>query len=724
MSRASNLQTNFTAGELSPRLGARVDVSKYNNGCFLLQNFMVIPQGGVTRRPGTKYVAATKYSNKATRLLPFKFSTSQNYILEMGDLYFRFFKDNGQIITSGVLAWVTATVYAVGALVTNGGNTYYCITAHTSGATFAGDASKWYQLTGSLYEIPSVYTEAQLSKVRWAQSTDTLYLVHKSVKPKKLTRTGHTSWTIVDMDFKDGPYLDTNAGTTTLTPSATTGSVTVTASAITDINGGRGFLATDVGRCLRLKNGSTWGWGKITAYTSTTVVTVLVTSAFAGVGANATWALGAWSDTTGWPGSVAFYEDRLWFGGTTDYPQTLTASMSGAYETFSPTQTDNSVVADNGLSYTISTDDVNEIKWMSAGKILSVFTSAAEFTVSASNLNEAITPTNVKIVRETNRGCSDVRPVRVDSAVLFWQKAGRKLREYAYSFNTDAFAAPDMTVLGEHISKSGIKDMDYQQEPYSMLWTVRLDGLLLSMTYNREQEVTGWARHILGGTDPVVSSVASIPSVSATFDEVWLIVSRTINGATVQYVEYISEEVIPADEDDKDNFFFMDCGATYSGAPTTTISGLTWLVGETVTILGDGAVQPSKVVNGSGQITLDRSASVVQVGLGYKSALKTVRWEVGGNEGTSQAKPGRIHKLGIRFLDSLGCKFGRDELHLEELNFRNASMPMNSSPPLFSGDKVVAFSADYGYDRQVYLETEQPYPVTVLGIMPSAVVYG
>jgi hypothetical protein len=676
MSRASPLQSNFTAGELSPKLGARVDVSKYNNGCFLLQNLIVFPQGGVTRRPGTRYCAATKYSDKDTRLIPFKFSILQNYIIEMGDLYLRFFMDNGQIVS------------------------------------------------GPPYEIVSPYSESQIRSVRYSQSADTLFLVHGSVKPKTLTRTGHTSWTIADFDFKDGPYLDTNAETTTLQPSATTGSVTVTASSIVGINSGTGFQTTDIGRCVRIKNGSTWGWGKITARASTTSVTVLVVDAFAATTANATWALGSWSDTTGWPSSVAFYEDRLWFGGVTSRPQTLEASMSGAYNRFSPTQLDNTTVSDNGLSYTIATDDVNEIRWMSSGKVLSVFTTAAEFTVSASNLNEAITPTNIKITRETNRGCSEVRPVRVDSALLFWQRSGRKLREYAYSFNTDAFAAPDMTVLGEHISKGGVLDMDYQQEPFGVLWTVRNDGLLIGLTYNREQEVTGWHRHPLGGTDAKAKAVAVIPSVSGTYDEVWLIVDRTIDGATARYVEYLSEYLEPVDEDDKSDFLFMDSGATYDGAPTTTISGLTWLVGETVNVLADGAVRPQAVVNPSGEIALTRSASKVQVGLPFKSALKTVRWEIGGNEGTSQAKPGRIHKLGIRFLDSLGCKFGPDETHLEELLFRKASQPMGASPPLFSGDKVVAFSADYGYDRQVYIETEQPYPVTVLGIMPSMVVYG
>lgn len=724
MSRTAIIQTNFTAGELSPRMAARVDVSKYNNGCFKLENFVVLPQGGITRRTGTYFVKAAKHNNKKARLVPFKFSTTQAYIIELGDLYMRFFKDHGQIITSGVAAWVTATAYKVGDLVTNAGTTYYCITAHTASAAFATDAAKWYAQTGNVYEIPSPYTEAQLSRVRWAQSTDTVYLVHGSVRPKKLTRTSHTRWTIVDLDFVDGPYFDNNTTTTTLTPAATTGTgVMVTASAVTGINNGQGFLATDVGRGIRIKNGSTWGWGKIASYVSTTQVTVDIVSAFAATSANATWALGQWSDTTGWPQSVGFYEDRLWFGGTATGPQTMVASISGAYETFSPTQKDATVIADSGLSYTISTDDVNDIKWFSAGKVLSVLTGSAEFTVSASNLNEAITPTNIKVVRETTKGCNDARPVRIDSAALFVQASGRKVREYAYNFQTDSFQAPDMTVLSDRITRSGIVDMDYQQEPYNIVWVVLASGLLIALTYNREQEIVGWHRHPLGGTNVKVKSVGSIPSPDGTSNELWLLVERTINGATAVAIEYLTPEVDYETAADKADAFFVDCGLTYEGASTSTISGLSHLIGETVSILGDGAVQPDKVVSGGGTVTLDYPVTKANIGLKYKSSFLSVRWEAGGNFGTAQGKTGRIHRLALRFLESLGCKYGPSSGRLEELQFRTPSMSMGSSPDLFTGDKVVSFPGDYGTDRQVYLETEQPYPCTVLGIITDSVVY-
>jgi hypothetical protein len=706
-------------------MAARVDVSKYANGCFKLENFVVLPQGGISRRTGTYYVKPAKNSNKLARLIPFKFSVTQAYAIELGDTYMRFFKDHGQIITSGVAAWVTATAYTVGDLVTNGGTTYYCITAHTSSAAFATDSAKWYAQTGTIYEIPSPYTEAQLRKVRWAQSTDTVYMVHGSVRPKKLTRTTHTRWTLTDMNFVDGPYMDNNATATTLTPAATTGNgIVVTASSIVGINGGQGFLITDIGRGIRIKNGSTWGWGKIVGHSSTTSITVDIISAFAATSAINLWALGLWSDTTGWPQSVGFYEDRLWFGGTTNGPQTFSASISGAYETFSPTQKDATVIADSGLVYTISTDDVNDIKWFSAGKVLSILTGSAEFTVSASNLNEAITPTNIKVVRETNRGCNDTRPARIDSSVLFAQASGRKLREYAYSFQTDQFQAPDMTVLSERITRSGIVDMDYQQEPYSIVWVILNNGQLIALTYNREQEIVGWHRHPLGGTNAKAISICCIPAPDGTYNEVWLLVERTINGATVKSLEYLTPEVEYEVSTDKEKAFFVDCGLTYEGASTSTISGLNHLIGETVSILGNGAVQPDKVVSGGGTITLDYPVTKASIGLKYKSAMLSTRWEIGGNEGTAQGKTGRIHNLAIRFLDTLGCKYGPSASKLEELQFRTPSMPMNQSPDLFTGDKTVSFPADYGTERQVYLETDQPYPCTVLGVMPAMVVYG
>jgi hypothetical protein len=679
MAKASPIYTNFTAGEISPKLKGRVDFAKYANGCDVLDNFVVMVQGGATKRSGTYFASEAKFHNKDARLIPFVFSTVQAYMLEVGDLYFRIFKDGGRIESP----------------------------------------------PGTPVEVVTVYPEAAIRYIKYAQNADLMYLANPDYRPYKITRTGHTAWSITAVDFQDGPYLDENnslVSATTLTPSAATGTITVTASGTANINDGQGFLATDVGRLLRVREGTTYGWGKITARASTTSITVDVITTFTNTSAKAVWALGAWSDTTGWPSSVSFNEDRLVWGGNDYSPQTIWFSKTGQYEIYSPSAVDGTVTADMGMSLTLLADQVNAIRWISSGDSLSIGTGGGEFVMSGSTRSEAITPTNVNARRHTTRGSYDLKPIRIDAAVLYWQRAGRKLREFLYDFNRDANVSIDISVLGEHMTFSGPKDWDFQQEPHAILWICRNDGVLVGCTYNKEQDVVGWHRHTLGGTQAKAISVGVIPA--ADYDEVWLLVQRVVDSATVKYIEYMVEEFSPSDENDKDQAFFVDCGLTYDGTPTTTVSGLDHLIGETVSILADGAVRPSQVVSGSGEIVLTKAASVIHVGLGYNARLATVQFEAGGDHGTSQGKIGRVNRVGLRFLNTLGGSFGPSETNTEPLTFRSGTDPMDSSPPLFTGDKIVTFSGSYGYERRVVYVNDQPYPATLLAVMPEGVVYG
>ncbi len=669
MARASIIQTNFTTGEMSPRLMSRVDVQKYQNGCELLENFLIMPHGGVTKRPGFRFIAATK-TTAGTYLIPFKFSTVQAYIIEFGAGYFRFYMDGGQILSSG-----------------------------------------------SPYECAHPYTQDQLANVKFVQSADVLYMLHPQVRPKQLMRAGHTSWSVIDFEFKDGPYLDTNSeATKQLAVSATAvGPVTITAT------GHSPFAATDIGRCVRIGPSTAWSWAVITSFTSATEVAADLKVAASSISATADWRLGAWSDTTGWPSVASFFEERLWFANTTHQPQTVWASRSADFNNFAPSDAAGKVLADSGLNYTLGTDDVNSIRWMVAGKVLTVLTDSGEFTVLASSLYEAVTPTNVRVVRETARGAANVKPVLVDKNLLFWQRARRKLREYLYDFNVDGFRSNDATILSEHITLGGMTSMDYQQEPHSIVWSARTDGQLIGFTYNKEQEVLGWHRHPIAGTDAKVLCVACIPGADA--DELWVITTRTIDGGTKQYIERLDQEFYPSTPDDKSGAFYVDCGLSYSGAPITLVSGLDHLKGETVTILADGSARASKVVNASGQITLDRAASVIHIGLGYTAKLRSIRYEAGGNEGTSQTKTGRIQRLGLRLLNTLGIKFGPSEDKLQEIQFRMGFHKMDQSPPLFTGDQVVNFPGDYDRGRQVTVVADQPYPCTITGLVPWMVVY-
>ena len=426
------------------------------------------------------------------------------------------------------------------------------------------------------------------------------------------------------------------------------------------------------------------------------------------------WSDGAWSTENGYPRTVTFFEDRLWWAGSSGNPQTVWASKTGEYENHQVVDLDESA-----LLFTLNTDQVNVIEWMSAAKLLALGTAGGEFVVSASSETEAITPGNVRAVRHATYGSkSEVQPVRVEQVALFVQRAGRKLREFVFDFDTDSFVAPDMTVLADHIALARIKKMAFQQEPNRILWCVLEDGQLVGFTYERRQEVTGWHRHLIGGVSSFVESVAVIPHPDGDRDQVWLIVRRTVDGATKRYVEYFEEDWLRTN--DAEDAFFVDSGLTYDGAPATVISGLTHLEGETVKILADGATHPDKTV-ASGSITLDDSASVVQVGLSYEAVLQTMRIEAGAADGVAQGKTKRITRTVFR-LDQTGpgLFYGPTDVDadMDELNMRDGSDLMDSPVPLFDGDTERLLWPE-GYEQlgRVTVKHKLPLPCTVTAIM-------
>ena len=660
MARSTVAFTNFTAGELSPRLEGRTDLGKYFNGSKTLENMVVHPHGGASRRPGTQFVHEVKTSSAQTRLIPFEFSTTQTYILELGNQYIRFFKDKGIITEANkTITGVTQANPAVVTISSHGysNGDYVIITGvvgmtQLNGKTFkvAGVSTNTFQLqtvdaaainssgytayssggvANKIYEIASPYATADIPTVKFAQSADTMYLVHPSYAIRKLTRSAHTNWTISTPSLSGSPSPTIN---------------------------------------------------------------------------NA-------SDK--YPSSVSFFEQRLVFAGSNDNPQTMWFSKSADLENFTTGTNDT-----DAMGYTIASNKVNAIRYISAQRSLIVGTVGGEFVVSASGTTQPITPTNVQIQKQSSYGSANIDAVQIENVTMFVQRAKRKLRELSYNLSIDQYQAQDMTLLAEHITEGGILEMAYQQEPDSILWCIRSDGTLLGFTYARAEEVVGWHRHILGGVfgsgQSVIESVATIPTDSNE-DELWMIVKRTVNGATRRYVEYLN--LFDYGTDQKDGFF-VDCGLTYSGSATTSISGLDHLEGQSVTILADGATHPAKTVSG-GAITLDRSSSKVHVGLSYISLLQTMRVESPGNESTSQAKTKRINEVTLRLHETVGVEVGASLSDMERIPFRSSAAAMNTAVPLFTGDKQVEFRDDFNTDGFVFVRQNQPLPLTLISIYPQ-----
>ena len=747
MARVAAQLTNFTGGELSPRLDGRNDLTKYAAGCKTLENFVVYPHGAAARRPGTTFVAEVANSANKTRLIPFEFSTTQTYMLEFSNLKMRVYKDRGSVLEgdktiSAITKANPAVVTATGHGYSNGDEVVISGVVgmtEVNGKRFlvANKATNTFELTdkdgtninsstfttytsggvaNKVFEITTPYTTAQLFDLKFAQSADVMYITHPEHEVEKLSRTAHTAWTLTDVDFTNGPYMDANITTTTLNPAShTVGTgVAVVASAVTGINSGSGFLSTDVGRLVQFGT----GYGKITAVADTLNITITIIEDLGSSTASANWSLGSFSDTTGHPSCVTFFEQRLVFAGTTSQPQTIFFSKSGDYENMDA-NIGGTVADDDAIIYTIASNQVNAIRFMTATRTLIIGTAGGEFTVSGGGTDNAITPTNILIKKQSNHGAANVDAIAVGNATLFLQRAKRKIRELAYNFDVDGYIAPDMTILAEHISEGGLTQMAYQQEPNQVIYAVRADGELIGLTYQREQQVTAWHRHIFGGAfgagKAVCESVAVIPTDDTEY-EVYVIVKRTINGATRRFVEYINN--FDFTETDNTTFNFLDSALAYSGSAVTTISGLDHLEGQTVSVLANGATHPDKTVS-SGSITLDRSSTNVKVGLSYSSILQTMRLDAGSQNGTSQGKTKRIYEITIRLYESVGVEVGESLDNMERIPFRTSSDPMDQGIPPFTGDKAVEFRGNYDTDGFIFVRQTQPLPLTILSLYPE-----
>ena len=656
------------------------------------------------------------------------------------------------------------------------------------------------------------YLESELFQVKCTQSADVLYIVHPNYPPAKLTRTGHTAWTFVNVPFVDGPYLLQNIRndgsqdtTTTITNSAAAGAnITLTASAAlwnfpTPYTG-------DVGRLVRMKVGaSVWGYARIIADAgnTSTVAHADVLSTFSTTAATTAWRLGVWSTTTGFPGTVVFHQSRLHFAGSTSFPQRFDSSNTDDFENFKDTNlaATPAPTESNAYFYTLNANDVNAIRWVTSDeKGFLCGTTSGEWVIkNGTPISTAQSTRDISIKRASSYGSANVQPVQVGKSTLFVQRAGKKIRELLYFYDVDGFQANDMTLLGEHITGAGVTQMCFQKEPISLIWAVRSDGVLASMTYERDLESirAGWSRHILGGVSDAASnntyveSIAAIPSPDGTRDEAWVMAKRYINGKTYRYIEYITKVFDDLDKQRDANF--LDCSLKYdtpfainSATQTnpvvlnvtahgfsngdqilvsdvygmtalntetftianvtantfelqgidgtsypayvsggyvrkyvSTITGLWHLIGQSVSILGDGAVQPNQTVSSLGSITLQTHATTVRIGLSYNSDGQLLRFDAGSANGTSIGKTRRTHLIGMMLHRTLGLKIGFNFSALDEYTFRASSDPMSRAPGLFTGIISENVDSDYDFENQFCWRQSQPLPGLIQAVMPQ-----
>lgn len=797
MARTQTIRNSFNAGEISPYTLGRTDLEKYHTACESLQNYIPLLQGGCTRRPGSMYIEPAM---GPSRLVPFKFSRTQAYVLEFGNKKLRFYTQGGQI-----------------------------------------------QSGGSAYEISTPYDTAtdNLWDLKFAQDADIMYITHPNHAPRKLNRLADTNWILNQPNFRPPPThdFDQDVGTdktATLTPGAVTGAgITFTASNPVFIKGdvgksivagpGVGYIGAvggasavdgttgatlypeatvdiidDFASTAAIAAGSWFLRGSPNAYaaigatsggnwfnsrqlgpgarqvlhtyatppldsdtapnssggTNTYVepahtdcfrtldlgsyilfqgavlqIHAVTDSAHVDVellsvirvtfpdfqgnqqaqpAASGTWSIEtvSFSAANGYPRACCFFQDRLAFAGTASQPNTIWLSVVDDFENFAKGNQ-----ADDSIDDTINSGFREQIQWLAAYQgVIAAGTLESEYIISggASTFGgngAAITPDNVSDTIQSRYGVSSIQPIFVENDLVYVQRALLTAYQFSYDIQQSVYASKNLNVLHDLITTAGFKEFSYHQIPYRLLWFVDTAGNLVSLTYERDQDVWAWARHFTGADNgDQVISVAVIPSDNGLGDDLWLNVKR---GSTYN-IELISVNLPPES--------LLDAASIFTSAtPVTSISGVTYLAGRTVYLrtsnsLVDWAVLGPYVVPAGGTIDFSRAlpegALNVIVGLPYTSTIQTVRLEIAGGN-TIQGLIKRWARAWVRVYNSVGIT-----INGQAVPFRTPSDPMTQGVPPETID-VLINDLTYDRDGRVLIQQTQPLPSNILALFGS-----
>lgn len=383
-------------------------------------------------------------------------------------------------------------------------------------------------------------------------------------------------------------------------------------------------------------------------------------------------------------------------------------SQSANYENFSTATT---LTDDDSFTFDIAAQRVNSIRHMVAlGNSLIALTSGCAYNLSGAS-DGVLTPSSIEIKPQEYRGCSKVRPEVIGASVLYIQDKDSVLRTLGYQLQSDSYISSDLTTLAKHLFVGHtITSMCYQQTPDGILWLTRDDGVLLGLTYLPEHQIYAWHHHV---TDGKVLQVACIGTDKG--DEVYLLVERTINGATVKFVERMVQRMTSNDPADA---WFVDCGLSYSGSALTVLSGLDHLEGKTVSIVADGNVHPSRVVSG-GSITLDYAASKVVVGLPFTTYIEPMPVYAQVQGLVMQGKQKKISAVTLMVDKSRDFEVSADQGANWQALAMRSDEELGEPTALYSGyTEELSLLSDYYRNGSVIVRQVNPMPLTVLAVIP------
>lgn len=618
-----HIQNIFSSGELDPLLSARADKEFYAAGARTMLNFVPAPQGGVTRRPGTRYLGQAMSAKG--RLIPFVFSASQGRILEFGDYKMRVWMPDGSYVMKN----------------------------------------------GAVYEVATPYPLSALPDLRFAQSADVLYFAHRSYAPRKLSR-------YADDNFVwSQPTFTPTIGTPSITSVVMVGSTDSTVAdrtyrykvtAISADNGQEGNASAEgsvSGKLLtsyyhpkitwsavsgakyykvyKYKGGEYGFIGRsygtsfedenIAADTEDSPLTF--ENPFSGAG--------------NYPGQVFFFQQRLGFASTTLRPLSFWLSRTAEFESFASSVPPND---DDSIEVTLASQQAAMVAWCRPDRTCLAFGTESSEWVMQPSAGSVLTPKNCSFQPQGAIGSESIASIGMSEGMVYVQRASKAVRAFAYQYSADKYVGQDLTLMARHLLKDvSIVSWAYQQEPYSILWCVTSDGKLIAMTFMQDQGVAGWHRHETSGRFVDVASIPGTPD-----DQLWFLVER--NGKP--FIERLETFMRSGDITEA---LFLDAAMTYDGTGASSFTGLTHLAGRSVQVFADGATIENMAVSAEGTLTLPKKVKHAVIGLGYESVLVPCMAEVMDNQMNSLMHNRTVLFARFRVLNSMSFDAGVDVLH-------------------------------------------------------------
>ncbi len=676
-----NIQSNFTSGELAPSLVARMDLIQFQNGAKEINNMFVHVHGGVSNRPGTKFVCEISASNiqvntnvtPKVRLIPFSFSDQQTYVLQFSDKEIFIYNLEGKV-------------------------NY--------------DRSNSSKHKG----LDTPYSAEDIHQIKYIQSADVLYLVHPGIQPHILSRTTST-WQLNIIKFTSNitpPTINTNNSSSSskeqykITALSNNGFYESLPSEVIhqSLNQKIEWASVenaDLYAVYKNKNGI---FGFI-GYTTDEKNLSFIDDGIMPDTTHAPPQLRNPFENNNNPSTITFHEQRLIFASSTTSPQTVWMSRSGSYHNMNvsmPSQDDDSI------TFTIASRQVNAIEHLVSLKDLIILTSAGIWKTTSTDYGP-ITPTSLRIQQyKYGHGAANIPPIIIGNSVIYICNGGSRIYELSHSEQGDNYIIIDLTLLSTHLFEGyKIVDWTYARDPHSIIWCVRDDGILLGLTYLQEHKVYAWHQHSTEGKFLAVTSIKE-----GQEDAVYFVVERQIDSQPKYFIEKFESRSFQK----KSDGVFLDCHMKYTGEERNKFTNIDYLSGTKFKVIMNGNSNTNGHYKIEGNyLTTTHPVTSLNIGLPYSSCLIPLAFE--GNISNNLTRQRQIPRIRIFLLNCDQVCAGPNKQ--QQTALKSYKPFKGNSPPIETPTKIIDLNIppQWGIEGGLVLSQDEAVPLTILAIIPE-----